>query len=199
MSATQKLSTVAREAITKCHDTDRACNYVRKQMAKDGSLDELREVLVTSAIRSAVAASASEIRRGCKASAFNAPRGIDAIASTAGVTALTILDTWPMPGGGLLGDVFGEELLPAASDERAKAAGHVENAAFYERLAERTPRGKRVRDCVTPEQASEFLRLAQANNTRRKASEAATTGVSPINGLPLPKQPRPRKREMVGA
>lgn len=59
-----------------------------------------------------------------------------------------------------LGSLLGEQLAALATDERAKADGHLLNARLLELLKPLVPAGKTVRDCVPPNKLYQLFKRA---------------------------------------
>jgi len=68
----------------------------------------------------------------------------------------TLLD-WSLPNGRSLGDQYGRDLPPLIADFRKIGIGSLQNAALLEAVAKKTPNNKKVRTCVTPEEAQTLL------------------------------------------
>lgn len=146
---------LAREACKTAPTIDAAVLEIRKRIDAEGLYQELAEQMVRSAIREAVHTIRHQQLSGLKSN--NCTRGLDAIASTSGVMTRSLLDSWPMPWGGCLGDATIESLAPLAETEREKAVGSTINAIFYESIIKNGKTGKRVRECLDGAEISRLL------------------------------------------
>ena len=80
--------------------------------------------------------------------ATSTTRGPEAIASLANVAAASLLNSWTMPDGRVLGDVLGSELPAFSTTEFQTAHGHRLSARFYQSLSNKVGSDDRVRDSL---------------------------------------------------
>lgn len=154
------LIALAKDAVKSCDDIDGAVKQVRRKLTESPDvLAALTEQMLMGAIRHAVHDARHQNMRNVKAFA-SAPRGLESIRFASGVLAMSMLDSWMMPDGGVLGDTLGESLKPLAEQERMTGEGHLGNSRFYLALDGKVPKQKRVRDSITDQQAIDIYKSA---------------------------------------
>jgi hypothetical protein len=153
--AIDTLNKLAREVARAHPDTDAAAQRLLDRVNSNGLASSIVDAMVWRAARDAVYEAQHAARGACKANV--ARRGEGTAAAYAVATG--IFDRWIIMGM-RLGEAGRNDLRDAANAERAKASGHIVNAAFYESLASRVKEGKTVRECVSEDNASKLLAQA---------------------------------------
>ena len=138
------LMELAQQAVALHPDQAEARKAVLRRISRDTKLrDAILEEIVSEAVRSAVYLMRADLRRDQK----GLIPARDDVTRAGAMIGLSLLDSWQI-GDRLLGDADADYLRRHAQHERARAAGHVQNATFYESLASRVPAGKVVRQVV---------------------------------------------------
>jgi hypothetical protein len=149
-NADQKLASLVKEACSAEKTIKRQVAHVRRALTNDPKLQAaLLEELITAAIQTSVYSRRHTIRTTAKYQAAKpCPRGAEAILSTKGTVAQSLLDSWQMHDGRSLGEWTGVELLREAAQEATLEDGHRKNKQFYTTLGERAGR-KMIRNVIT--------------------------------------------------
>lgn len=135
-----------------------------------GAIDSMLSVVVhdeelaSQLVRPGVAEVIYQTRYTEKHRVKNAPNvpGFDYAATVAAgeTVRLSLLDSWGMPDGRMLGDWTGAELEQQAKAETSIASGYLLNASFYRAVA-RKAGNRTVRAAVKPRELDELLRKAK--------------------------------------
>lgn len=149
------LTKIAREVSRQTPDVDTAARRLMTRVNDNGLASGIVDAMVWKAARDAVYEAQHAARGAIKANV--ARRGEGTAAAYAVATGM--FDRWIIMGM-RLGEAGRGDLKEAAAAERAKASGHIVNAAFYEALASRVKDGKTVRECVSEDNASKLLAQA---------------------------------------
>lgn len=120
--------------------------------------DELLTPLIMDAVNAEIAQAVHRDKSWHKSNASN--RDLAGASALHEALAASILDTWHV-GSKRLGDMTRDELAGAASDERARAKGHILNADFYEALAQDMNEKQTVRQKFKPDAVRKVLADAQ--------------------------------------
>lgn len=110
----------------------------------------------------------------------NANRPSSVLSAVSDAIGASILDQWILDDGRKLGDVLGTELRDFAATDRGKARGFIENATFYERIADLAGT-RRVRDAVKADKAEKLWREVRGDEPPAKIAAKAKR---PIKGAP---------------
>lgn len=158
---TNVLADLAREACERHTEPEKAAKYVRRKIEADAELKEsLLDQLIWMAVQEAVYRQRRLTFKTIKAQ--HCSRGIEAIAAAGQSVVRSLLNEWPMPWGGTLGDAYGKQLIPLSESESEEARGHQRLATWYRSIADRVGPESRVREKLSEDQVSELLRQASA-------------------------------------
>ena len=162
---------IAQDAIVAHPDIESAFEYVKQKLDDDTELrDTLASAMIDSAIRTAIYSARHTDKTNLKQMPNHSERNGDIAAAMSDLAARSMLDSWRMDDGRVLGDVKGGELAELAEGDRAKAGGFFANAAFYEALAAKTPPRGKVRNAwKTGDVRALWERLNEPKPKRRTA------------------------------